>query len=268
MKYILTLALLLAGMTTDLQPECIECRQQGGTYNCAGNTLTMNSRLCMDMTEVSGQMYKAFLEDMKVKHGDGSKEFINNLPDFRKWEEVFPGKTMAQMSRLFLEDDIFALMPIMAVSYDQAVKFCEWRTQKFKEELAAMEPRERAAFPKDFKFRLPTAKEWSLIRFMYQENGMLKQIDKTVKATSKAYKLKKNTTLNNNLKISSIFSNQNEKTGLFNLFDNVAEMTSERGVAMGGSWRLTNKESKYDRQFNYASASAWLGFRCIFEIIE
>ena len=111
-------------------------------------------------------MYKTFLEDMKVKHGDGSKEYVNNLPDFRKWEELFPGKTMAQISRLFLEDDAFALMPVVAVSYEQAVRFCDWRTEKFKEELAEMDPKKRAMFPKDFKFRLPTQKEWARMRFM------------------------------------------------------------------------------------------------------
>ena len=268
MKYTLTLFLLLVGIAPIPQTACIECRTQSKPYNCAGNTLPMNSRLCMDMTEVSGQMYKAFLEDMKVTYGDGSKEYINNLPDFRKWEELFPGNTMAVISRQFLEDDVYALMPIVAVSYEQAVKFCDWRTQKFKDELATMDPKRRAAFPKDFKFRLPTAAEWARIRFMNQEKAMLKEIDKTAKATSKAYKLKKNTTLNNNLKISNIFSTQDQKTGLFNLFDNVAEMTSERGIAMGGSWRLANQESKYDREFNYAVPSAWLGFRCIFEIIE
>ena len=268
MKYIFTLVLLLAGLTPGRQTDCIECQQQDKVYNCAGNTLAMNSRLCMDMTEVSGQMYKTFLEDMKVTYGDGSKEYVNNLPDFRIWEELFPGKTMAQISRQFLEDDTFALMPIVAVSYEQAVKFCAWRTERFKKELAAMDPKKRAVFPKDFVFRLPTPKEWARIRFMYQEKGMMKQIDKTAKITMKGYKMKKNETLNNNLKIGHVFANQQPKVGLFNLFDNAAEMTSEKGVAMGGSWILGNEAAKYDRKYNYAEPTAWLGFRCIFEILE
>lgn len=268
MKHLFIFALLLVSFVPDPQPDCATCQQQDKAYICAGNTLAMNFRLCMDMTEVSGLMYKTFLEDMKSKHGDGSKEYINNLPDFRKWEELFPGKTMAEISRLFLEDDEFALMPIVAISYEQAVNFCDWRTQKFKEELATMDPKKRAAFPKDFKFRLPTAKEWARIRFMYQDKGMQKNIEKTAKNNMKVFKFKKNTLVNNNLKIEHVFKTQDPKNGMFNLFNSVAEMTSEKGVAMGGSWQLGNEARKYDRKYNYSVPAAWLGFRCIFEIIE
>jgi len=268
MKHLFTIALLLVSLVPNVNTDCTSCQQQDKEYTCAGNTLSMNHRLCMDMTEVSGLMYKSFLEDMKVKYGDGSKEYINNLPDFRKWEDLFPGKTMAQISRLFLETDAYALMPVVAVSYKQAVEFCDWRTQKFKEELAAMDPKKRAAFPKDFKFRLPTQKEWARMRFMYQEKGMLKRIDKTAKNNMKVFKFKKNIALNNNLKIEHIYNVQEPKSGMYNVFNSVAEMTSEKGVAMGGSWRLGNDEKKYDRTYNYAVATSWLGFRCIFEIIE
>ena len=237
-------------------------------YTCAGNTLTMNFRLCMDMTEVSGLMYRSFLEDMQAKHGKTSREFADNLPDFRTWETLFPGKTMDEISRLFLEEDELALMPVVGISYEQAKRFCDWRTERFKEELSKMDPDERARFPKNFKFRLPTAKEWARIRFMQQDKRMLKQMDKMSANNLKVFKMKKNKLLNNNLRIAHIYNTSDPKIGLYNLFDNVAEMTAEKGVAMGGSWRLANDEMRFDREFKYAVPAAWLGFRCIFEIID
>ena len=237
-------------------------------YTCAANTLSMNHRLCMDMTEVSGLMYQTFLDDLKAEYGSKSKEFTSNLPDFRTWEKLFPGMTMDEISRSFLEDESFALMPAVGISYEQAQRFCDWRTAKFKEELSKMDPEERARFPKDFKFRLPTAKEWARIRFMQQDKRMLKRIEKTSANNLKVYKIKKNKLLNNNLRISHIYQTQDPKLGMFNLFDNVAEMTSEKGVAMGGSWALANEGNRFDRKFNYAVPESWLGFRCLFEIIE
>ena len=103
---------------------------------------------------------------------------------------------------------------------------------------------------------------------MYQDKGMQKNIEKTAKNNMKVFKFKKNTLVNNNLKIEHVFSTQDPKNGMFNLFTSVAEMTSEKGVAMGGSWQLGNEEQKYDRKYNYAVPASWLGFRCIFEIIE
>lgn len=268
MKYLFAFILLFLGIPYGTDNECLSCQKQDNDYTCAANTLSMNFRLCMDMTEVSGLMYKTFLEDLRADYGPDSREYVSNLPDFSKWEELFPGKTLDTLSQMFFEDEVFALMPIVAVSYEQAVNFCNWRTERFKEELSEMSPEDRARFPKDFKFRLPTPKEWARMRFMVQQKGMLKQVEKTAKNNLKVFKFKKNELLGEHPKLEHIYANQDPKLGMFNLFDNVAEMTSEEGVALGGSWKLANKSQDFEKSFNYTAPEAWLGFRCIFEIIE
>lgn len=54
---------------------------------------------------------------------------------------------------------------------------------------------------------------------------------------------------------------------LYNIFGNVAEMTSEKGIAKGGSFYHTLEECAADRVQLYDSPQAWLGFRCVAEVV-
>lgn len=269
MKYGLALTLvLITSFSAPNERSCENCLKQDNQYNCAGNTLSMNFRLCMDISEVSGLMYKTYLEDLRSIHGDESSEYVSQLPDFQKWTTVFPGITKEAIATKFFDTDDFALVPIIAVTYEQAVAFCDWRTEQFKKELSQMSREDRAQFPKDFKFRLPTAKEWGRIRFMTQAKGMIKNIQKITAGTAKAYKLKKNTLINSDSELTHIYQDMDPKLAMYNLFNNVAEMTAEKGIAMGGSWQKENAARRFDQKFNYEGSEAWLGFRCIFEIIK
>ncbi|PIY12828.1 MAG: hypothetical protein COZ18_01160 [Flexibacter sp. CG_4_10_14_3_um_filter_32_15] len=49
--------------------------------------------------------------------------------------------------------------------------------------------------------------------------------------------------------------------------ENVAEMTSEKGIAKGGSFAHTLEECAADRVQIYDSPQAWLGFRCVAEVV-
>ena len=267
MKALLPLLFLLFGFNPTTESDCIKC-DQDRQYICASNTLAMNYKLCMDMAEVSGRMYKIYLLDLKKEHGVIGVEYTSNLPDWELWEELYPGNTAAEISELFFETTTFALAPMVGVSYDQAVKFTVWRTEAFKKELDNMDKRDRENFPKEFEFRLPTPAEWSRMRFMTQEKGMLKQVDKIADTYEKEFKTSKNDVLNSSSKVHDVFSTMDKKLGLFGLHDNVAEMTSEKGIAMGGSWNNKSTEADFTKKSKYTTPEAWLGFRCIFEIIE
>ena len=54
---------------------------------------------------------------------------------------------------------------------------------------------------------------------------------------------------------------------LYNIFGNVAEMTSEKGIAKGGSFAHTLEECAADRVQKYDAPKAWLGFRCVAEVV-
>ncbi|WP_291727325.1 SUMF1/EgtB/PvdO family nonheme iron enzyme [Bernardetia sp.] len=54
---------------------------------------------------------------------------------------------------------------------------------------------------------------------------------------------------------------------LYNIFENVAEMTSEKGIAKGGSFAHTLEECAADSVQKYDAPKAWLGFRCVAEVV-
>lgn len=241
---------------------------QDSPYLCAANTLAMNGRLCVDITEVPGYMYKDYLASASESESTYSADFIARKPDFGKWRDIFDSMEEEQIENKFFESDEFALMPIIGISRKQAEDFCAWRTKMFQAELDKMSKRERAQFPKKFRFRLPTANEWSRIRFLTQEKRMMKQLDKIANGNLKAFKFSKAKVMRDSETISHIYNVKDAKVGFFNLFDNVAEMTSEEGIAVGGSWFRPNTEENYQQTFEYSAPAAWLGFRCVFEIID
>ncbi len=241
---------------------------QDSPYLCAANTLAMNPRLCIDITEVPSYMYKDYLATATESEGINSSSFKTRKPDFRKWKEIYKDLNETEIESKFFESDEFALMPIVGISRKQAEDFCAWRTKMLQAELDRMPKRERAQFPKKFRFRLPTANEWSRMRFLTQEKRMMKQLDKIADGNLKAFKFSKAKLMRQNEKVSHIYNVKDSKVGFFNLFDNVAEMTSEEGIAVGGSWISPNTEGNYQQTFEYSGPEAWLGFRCVFEIID
>ena len=54
---------------------------------------------------------------------------------------------------------------------------------------------------------------------------------------------------------------------VYNIFGNVAEMTSEKGISKGGSFAHTLEECAADRVQKYDAPKAWLGFRCVAEVV-
>ncbi|MFT6215230.1 MAG: sulfatase activating formylglycine-generating enzyme [Roseivirga sp.] len=267
MKTIFSLLLIFLGLDHPKEFGFETCAQDD-QYNCAANMLSMNYKLCMDFSEVSGRMYKAFLLDQKNQYGANSEEFQSNLPDWVLWEQVYSGLKADKIEQLFFETTTFALAPVVAVTYEQAEYFVKWRTEAFKKDLAKMNKRDRALFPEEFEFRLPTAAEWSRIRFMTQEKGMLKAVAQKSAEFNDEFDLKKNKILLKGAKISPVFSGMDEKLGMFQLHGNVSEITARKGTAVGGNWTLSNNEVDFYKEITYEAAQAWLGFRCVFEIIE
>ncbi len=56
---------------------------------------------------------------------------------------------------------------------------------------------------------------------------------------------------------------------IFDLFDNVSEMTAQRGVAMGpNNFDLTSLSEAVDKKVIYESAGIMVGSRCIAEYVD
>jgi formylglycine-generating enzyme required for sulfatase activity len=55
-------------------------------------------------------------------------------------------------------------------------------------------------------------------------------------------------------------------TGLYGLNGNVAEMTSEKGVAMGGSWHQWARDCAPAKRYPYTHPAGWVGFRLVADV--
>jgi formylglycine-generating enzyme required for sulfatase activity len=51
--------------------------------------------------------------------------------------------------------------------------------------------------------------------------------------------------------------------GLLTLQGNVSEMTSEKGVSVGGNYNLPMEQARFDSKQLYSKPESWLGFRCV-----
>jgi hypothetical protein len=55
---------------------------------------------------------------------------------------------------------------------------------------------------------------------------------------------------------------------MYNTLGNVAEMTSVKGQALGGSWYNLYEECNFGKTQKYTEANPEIGFRIVMEIIE
>ena len=61
------------------------------------------------------------------------------------------------------------------------------------------------------------------------------------------------------------FTNSNK---LYNTIGNVSEMTSQKGVAMGGNYELLSTKINLKKSIEYEKSERWLGFRCVAEFMN
>jgi len=157
--------------------------------------------------------------------------------------------------RLLMGGNYCALLrfPITGISYEQAVAFCKWRT--------------RVQGGNRFIFRLPTPEEWKEFALLGLTESERRQGFK-----DSLYRVCANF---NYKSVACCDENQGKlngyglyppvKTGAYDIFGNVSEMTSEKGIAKGGNFTLYANQSHVDSIQFYTKPAIWLGFRCIAE---
>lgn len=163
----------------------------------------------------------------------------------------------------------FLTMPITGVSFKQAQRYCLWLSDK-------MNAQYTADLPYEMIFRLPKPLEWEPIATsgLRDEMKMNNCVD--------SMNVKKCILLNHKYNKDVCAQTEDQRArygdnvvptdgynpdlnGIYNLFGNVAEMTTEQGVCKGGSYIHYAKHCNATNQIHYLNPEPWLGFRWYIE---
>lgn len=238
-------------------------------------TVKINHKLYVDQTEVTNFNWIEYLGWIEQKDGKNSLTYQNALPDTTVWKTKL--KHNEPYVKYYFRHSAYRDYPIIGISYEQVVNFCKWRTDRVKELYNIQRKKNtKSVYPVNFKYRLPTKKEWELIASAPYSEKTQKKIDHKYKGQPLT-NLKRGRndgmgvagSLNNNADVTApVFSYWPNNYGIYNLIGNVAEMIDEKGIAKGGSWLHQQEEVTIEKDFTYKQGNSWVGFRCVVEIIE
>lgn len=178
-----------------------------------------DSTLYVDNAEISNFNWLEYTYDLKKKFGANSKEYLNALPDSTLKLDEFPAISpdfRSSFSRSY---------PVIGVSYEQAVDFCKWRSEKVNE-----------LFKTNVTYRLMTKKEWETIQATLKNDKFNKGYNE----------IEKGKMLNFNDNVSEMIAEKGIAKGMnWKILDTLTTTPNPR------------TDVSYDKPNN------WLGFRCV-----
>jgi len=211
--------------------------------------------------ELSNAQYNLFLDDLK-KSGNTTLYKISQR-DSLGWKKFDFGYN-EPLVRYYASHPVYEDYPVVCISYESALAYCNWLTLKYKES-------GRGKF-KDAVFRLPSKSEWMEAadykpqapypwygNFPYNEKG--------------CYYCNIRTDTFNWIEDGAFYPTKKtfyppNKTGLYNIIGNVAEMLSEKGIAKGGSWYNFPDDVVVQKEQYYESPDPGIGVRIFMEFTE
>lgn len=236
-------------------------------------TVKITDQLYMDETEITNFNWQEYVMWLENKHGKNAEEYKNALPDTLVWRNK--ESQNEPYVQYYYSHPAYKEFPVIGISYEQAVQYCKWRTERVKElfKTKALTDKKNV-YPTNFEYRLPTKEEWeAAAKIGYSEKT--KKLLETKHKGQLLANLRRNLEDNvvvagkptQNLDITTpVKSYWPNAVGCYNLIGNVAEMTNQKGIAKGGSWINNPNEITVEKEITYTKPTAWLGFRCVAEL--
>lgn len=224
-------------------------------------TVQINDSLFADETEISNASWLEYEMWAINLYGKNSKEHLAALPDTLVWREKISYNEPYVL--YYYRHPAYRNFPVVGISYEQAVEFCKWRTQRVKVFMTVA----KKFKDMNFEYRLPTKAEWE--RLAETSAGFLTNNGKNEKGLYRlncvhpdSVIVKGNSPTYPDV-TAPVYSYWKNLFGLYNMTGNVAEMVNEKGICKGGSWRNSLEECRIGKDKEYTKPTAWLGFRCI-----
>jgi len=258
-------------------------REQPKDFLYAPNCKWLRDNLQIDVAEISNLQYKEYLYWLSKEYAKDSVIYKNAMPDVLVWREMY--EFFQPYAECYLWHPTYQNLPVVGVTNQQAEAFCKWRsfvvnqmvyTQKEKIKYDGYDTLYH--FPIKFFYRLPTKEEWEYAAlagdsltsetFGYEsltdgkDNFIFTKEMATIKSSNAIKRIFKTI-----LPI-KIYEGKQNRYGLFNMISNVAELVQEDGIAKGGSYYHYLDSSRIIIDIPYSEPKAWIGFRCVCEVME
>ncbi|WP_375561319.1 formylglycine-generating enzyme family protein [Bernardetia sp. OM2101] len=238
------------------------------------NTVWINDNLFMDKTEVVNLNYLEYLH--YINEDSSYTYYQNQIPTNGVWmdkEVPFSDSVKLSLSLGYLEYEGYRFLPVVGVSYQQAINYCAWRSEMATQNFVSSRENNYR-----FEYRLPTEKEWEKAALSFIDTTTLYKENKkygfdTSIISPSVFNLseKLNKSKNDSTPIpptTYAYSDPTTLLGLHHTIGNVAEMIAEEGISKGGSWLHVPLQSTINERIRYRYPTSWLGFRCICEVME
>ncbi len=242
----------------------------GGTYDTW--KLVSTSGFYMSKYEVSNLQYRQFYNEVGPGLSDEERKKI--MCDSSRWENK-------PMEANYFSQPAYNNFPVVNISYEGASKYCEWLQQKIQKDnpgfvvevklptrqewtWAAMGSRSQAMFPWG-KYYLLNKKGEPMCNFKRISDGAVYRNRITGKPEVAERPVEDSQTSYYTASVKSFYPNDYD---LYNMCGNAAEIISEKGIAMGGSWNDYGGDVQIRAESKYEEAKPTVGFRPIIKMNE
>lgn len=204
-------------------------------------------------TEISNSDYNQFIDETKALRNNALLAIIQ--PDTRQWETIANNKALVTR---YHTQKIYTEYPAVNISYEAAVEYCKWLTEKTNKETDN---------GLTYEFRLPTRAEWIRAAEGDLHNVAYAWVGAYARNSKGCYMCQCNGSTAHKALFdmlsytSPVISYSPNSIGLYNMNGNAAELVAEKGIAVGGSWASKDSEVKNESVLTYDTPTPLIGFR-------
>ncbi len=249
---LLMIGFLLPGFTLSKKPE----------FHPPG-TVPIVDNFFFDESERTNLDWREYLFWLQQNHGETAEEYVAAIPDSTVWSNR--GGFEQPMIDNYFWHPAFDNYPVVGITHEQATAYCQWRTYRVREMIAAnfANKPEMISYSRRMDYRLPSKTEWEMVSRLNDDNQSKLRLKKKNQKFGGVYNVKSSSAYT-----VPVHSYGPGTMGVYNMLGNVAEMVREKGVAKGGAFIHTEQEVLSGRDYVYEEKDYWLGFRCVCEITD
>jgi formylglycine-generating enzyme required for sulfatase activity len=242
-----------------------------GSHEIDGRIVTTEA-FFISSTEISNFQYRVFLNDLKAK-GDTASLRIARVDSLGWRDQKAYNEPYVEY---YFWHPAYDTYPVVNISYEGALLYCKWLTEKAKQEYPNLK----------VMYRLPSREEWIVAARGGSSANLYSCGLRLYKPTKKTfwgcnfYNLGaesihyNDTTGTYNVKrdgsasiedlallTAPVEMYQPNEYGIYNMSGNVSEMTDQKGIAVGGCWKSPGYDVRVTSIQTYTKACNSVGFR-------